>query len=169
MTSFKIGWYLLYTRPKYEKKVASQLAAKQANFYLPMFNTVKNYCDRVKKVSMPLFPSYVFIHLEKAQDYFTGLNTDGVLHYVRFGNEVARVADPVIEDLKLLAEHGGELEVSFSEFQKGQTLAISEGPLAGLTCEMIQYKRKKHILVRVNLLNRNILLEMNTQQVLVSQ
>ena len=167
MSSFTAGWYLLYTRPKHERKVAEHLATQKLDYYLPMFTTVRNSSDRARIVSMPLFPSYVFIRLEKHFDYFAGLNTDGVLHYVRFGGKVARIADSVVKNLKLLVEHGGNLEVTSTEFKKGQILTISEGPLTGLTCEMVQYKRKKRILVRINLLERNILLEMPIEQVVM--
>lgn len=164
MSSFKAGWYVLYTMPRHERKVAEQLHERQLKYYLPMLRTVRNRSDRVKLVQVPMFPSYIFIYPEQLNDYFAGLNIDGVLQYVKFGGHVARVADSVIHDLKLVTEHGKNVEVSFSEFQRGETLTISEGPFAGMTCEMIRYKKEEKILVRLNLLQRNILMEVPASQ-----
>ena len=167
MSSFKTGWYLLYTRPNREKKISEQLSLRKVDHYLPTLNATRTYCDRVKVISLPLFPSYIFIHLDCINEYFESLNIDGVLNFVKFGGEVARVPDIVVEGLKRVVEHGEDIEVSFSEFRKGQPLTLSEGPLAGLQCEMVEYDSKERILVRINLLRRNILLRVASKKVIV--
>lgn len=169
MTSFKIGWYLLYTMPKHEKKVAEQLTDQRLTYYLPMLGTVSNRCGRMKRIQVPMFPSYVFIYLDHIKDYFASLNINGVLYYVKFGGNIARVADSIVANLKLLSEFGKNVEVSVSEFQQGQILTISEGPFSGMNCEMVQYKREERILVRLNLLQRNVLMEVPTSQLINMQ
>jgi len=159
MTSFNAGWYLLYTRPKQEKRVAESLADNHVSYYLPLQSATRVWADRVKVVRVPMFPSYVFVNLKSQAEYFEGLNADGVLQYVKFGGQNARVSDLVINDLKLVAEHGTNVEVSFSRFEQGQKLTIADGPFSGMHCEVIRYNNKDKILVRFDLLQRSILME----------
>jgi transcription antitermination factor NusG len=157
--AFNKGWHLLYTSSKQEKKVAEQLAARNINHYLPIVKTTRKWSDRIKTLNAPLFPSYLFIYLEQLEDYYNSLEAKGALHYVRFGTQIARVADSIVNDLKIVINKGQEIEVSYTEFNKGEILTISDGPLTGLNCEVVQYKSKEMILVRVNLLKRNVLAE----------
>ena len=57
-----MNWYVLYTKPKWEKKVAEQLQAMGIDCYCPLVMKERQWSDRKKKVEMPLFNSYVFVH-----------------------------------------------------------------------------------------------------------
>ena len=112
MASFRIGWYLLYTMPKQEKRVAKFLSEKRLNVYLPIMAAVTGRPHRIKNVQAPMFPSYIFIRLEKLHDYFDALNTDGVIYFVRFGGQIARVPDTIVDDLKFMVDCRKEIEIS---------------------------------------------------------
>jgi len=45
-------------------------------------------------------------------------------------------------------------------------MVIREGPLTGLTCEVVEHNCKQMLLVRVNLLQRNILVSMHAGKVM---
>jgi transcriptional antiterminator RfaH len=158
MNIFRSGWYLIYTKPRHEKKVHSQLSEMKIDSFLPTKKTLRNWHDRKKYVDEPLFPSYVFIYLSDMQKYYGGMDTDGALYYVRTGKEIARVGQSVIESIMLLTERAKDLEVSVSRFEPGRQLVISQGPLAGLSCEAVEYQNKQKLLVRVDLLKRNLLI-----------
>ncbi|GAA0557096.1 transcription termination/antitermination protein NusG [Chitinophaga japonensis] len=160
MSNFVSGWYLLYTKPRREKKVADRLSEESIMFYLPTVNILRNWNDRKKMVEAPLFPSYVFIYLQQLQDYYKGLDVEGVLQYVKFGKQIAKVSEDTVSNLKILISRGKYLEVSSDYFEPSKKLLIKEGPLSGLTCEVVQHKNREKILVRVNLLNRVILMDM---------
>lgn len=112
-------------------------------------------------VETPLFPSYVFVYIQKIQDYYISLGMEGALYYVRFGKQVARVDNTIIDNLKILLDKGKDMEVSTDYFKPTQKLLIRQGPFAGLSCEVVEYKDKKKILVRINLLNRCVLVDMS--------
>jgi transcriptional antiterminator RfaH len=158
--SFNKGWYLIYTNSKQERKVAGQIDKMKIEHYLPLVKIAREWSDRVKILDSPLFPSYLFVHLNQFKDYYQCLETQGALHFVRFGQKIARVADSVISDLRIIVDAGEKIEVSFSAFQKGETVSITDGPLAGLSCEIIQYNKREMILVRIELLQRSLLLEL---------
>lgn len=157
MNKFVPGWYLIYTRPKHEKKVAQQLKEKNILFFLPLVKTLRQWHDRKKLLEMPVFPSYVFVYLEQAEDFYKGLDSEGVLCYVRFGKEIARVRPDIVSNLILIVKSDDTVEAIDEFFKPGQKVLICQGALAGLTCEVVEHFNKQKILVRVDILNRNVL------------
>lgn len=151
------GWYVIYTRPKSERKIKLHLTKAEIPVFLPMMKTIRQWHDRKKSVEVPLFPSYVFVYLDNMQHYFESLGADGCLYYVKTGKKMARVSDEIIHNIRLLVNEDAEMEVTDQYFHPGQKLVIGEGPLTGLSCEMVQYNGNRRILVRLNLLNRNIM------------
>ena len=57
-------WYVIYTKPRNEKKVAERLQQIGITVYCPMITMIKQWSDRKKKVQIPLLNSYVFVCLE---------------------------------------------------------------------------------------------------------
>ena len=55
------NWYVLYTKPRNEKKVTAQLQALGIKAYCPMIVTKNQWSDRLKKVETPLISSCIFI------------------------------------------------------------------------------------------------------------
>jgi transcriptional antiterminator RfaH len=166
MKNFANGWYLLYTRPRHERKLADHLSFLKLDYFLPTVKTLRTWHDRKKLIEMPLFPSYVFVNLKDMQGYYDALHADGALYYVKYGKEVARVNESVISNIQLVVAGGQDIEVSTDYFRAGQKLVISEGALTGLNCEMIEYKGTMKILVRVNLVHRSILVTVPSESLI---
>ncbi|MEP2237757.1 MAG: transcription termination/antitermination NusG family protein [Maribacter sp.] len=61
------NWYVLYVKPKNEKKVAERLSAHQVDVYCPMIKEVKQWSDRKKTIEVPLFSSYVFVNISECE------------------------------------------------------------------------------------------------------
>lgn len=160
MNIFSEGWYLIYTKPKHEKKVVEQLAKFEIENFLPTTKSVRKWCDRKKVITAPLFPSYVFVKLNNLKNYFTSLEVEGVLYFVRSGKEIAKVYDDIVYRLKLLVHHCKEIEVSSERILPGKKMVITEGPFTGFHCEVVEHMGNKKMLVRVDLLHRNILLKL---------
>ena len=158
MSSFKDGWYVIYTKPRHEKKVASKLTETGIDNFLPTIRKVRKWNDRNKCIDEPLFPSYIFVFLNDMQGFYTGMDTEGVLNYVRVGKQIARVSEAIVKNIQLVTNQAKDVEVSDKYFQPGQHLVISQGALTGLSCEIIQFNGNKKVLVRIDLLQRNILL-----------
>jgi transcription antitermination factor NusG len=161
MRVFNAGWYLIYTKPRHEKKVHAHLTEKNIDAFLPTTKKLKVWHDRKKYVDEPLFPSYVFIYLNSMQHYYEGIDAAGSLYYVKKGKEIARVSDTVFNNMRLATNQAKEIEVSDIRFQPGRRLVIGKGALAGLSCEVVQCNGKNKLLVRVDLLQRNILITLS--------
>ena len=57
-------WFVLYTKPQFELKVAQSLESMGIQAYCPVFKQIKQYSDRKKKVEKPLLQSYVLVKLD---------------------------------------------------------------------------------------------------------
>ena len=58
-----LRWFALYTRHRFEKKVAARLEDKGIESFLPLHTVLRQWSDRRKKVEEPLFNCYVFVHI----------------------------------------------------------------------------------------------------------
>ncbi|MBD0288812.1 MAG: UpxY family transcription antiterminator [Flavisolibacter sp.] len=160
MIQFCPGWYVVYTKPRHEKKVANELSSLKVTSFLPTVKRLRLWSDRKKYIDTPLFPSYVFVNLLNDQCYYNTLDIHGLLHYVRTGKEIARVHESVIESIRLIVSNKEScIEVSSEYLQPGRKLCIKEGPFTGFCCEVIYYKGKQKVVVRLELLQRNILVD----------
>src|SRR4051812_19040982 len=101
MKEFNTGWYLIYTRPRHEKKVHARLSELKIKSFLPTHKILRNWQDRRKYIEVPLFPSYVFVYLDDIRNYYVGMDMDGSLYYVRSGKEIARVDDATVNNIRL--------------------------------------------------------------------
>ena len=67
LISMKKKWFVVYTKPHQELKVADQLSSMGIINYCPTITLMKQYSDRKKKVIKPLLSSYVLVKLEENQ------------------------------------------------------------------------------------------------------
>ena len=168
MAFFKMGWYLIYTRARQERKVRKELNDLAIPSFLPETQTVKKWHDRLKKVTVPLFPSYVFLNLDSLKNYYLAMGVSGFVTYVKFGKHLAIAKDETIEDIRLLVESSAEVGIFNGYYKRGQMVRIENGPLAGRTYEVVEHKNKNAIILRINLLNQFVLASLSPTDVILS-
>ena len=167
MSKLVPGWHVIYTKPKHEKKVHDRLTGINIKSFLPTVKKLKTWSDRRKYTDTPLFPSYLFIYLDDLGNYFRTLDTDGCLYYIKTGGVPSRISDSVINSIMLSTSNYAEMEVSTQKFEKGNQLVIKQGVLTGVQCEMVEYDQNQKLLIRVDLLNRNILVSVPEEDVML--
>jgi transcription antitermination factor NusG len=162
MSTLKAGWYVIYTKPRHEKKIAEYLKRSELEYFLPLIKKLRTLQGRKKIVQLPLFPSYVFIKLDTLQHYFDTLHIPGVLYYVRNGGSVAQVNEIIIQKLQRLILNNAyeNIEVSSEHFSKSNIINIQTGPFKGFLCEIIKHNGRFKVLVRIELLQRNLIVDL---------
>lgn len=155
------NWYLIYTKPRHEKKVAIQLENKGVMHILPTTSVVRQWHDRKKIITEPLFPSYIFTFIRDSQEFYDVSDMDGVLKYIKFGKEIAVVSPLTIQNLQILLSGDNKMEVVDTTFQRGQHVIITSGPLCGIQGEIVAYKGCQKVLVRISIIMRHILLDVS--------
>lgn len=162
METAKTGWFVIYTKPRHEKKVAQYLKHLNFEYFLPTITRLKVLPKKKKHVTSPLFPSYIFVKPNSVQRYIESMQLPGVLYYVKTGNQIAKVSEATIAKLQNLdrKNYHEDIEVSTEYFDKGKIINIEAGPFKGFDCEVIEHKGKYKVLVRLELLQRNIIVDL---------
>ena len=124
------NWLVIYTKPRNEKKVAERLEQEGFEAYCPLIQTMRQWSDRKKKVSVPMFPSYVFVHISE-KERLEIVKVPGVMNFIFWQGRPAIVRDEEIESVRHIEEKGQNVEVSALQVEKGQLITIPSGPLKG--------------------------------------
>ena len=125
-----MNWYALYTKPRWEKKVAQDLEKQGFKTYCPEITEVRQWSDRKKKVTTPLFKSYVFVFLEE-KDRSKVFDTPGVVQYLFWLGKPAIVRDEEINTIKSWLEDESVEEIRINHLTPGDKLTIANGSFKG--------------------------------------
>ena len=139
------NWYVLYTKPRNEKKSTERLTKSGFEIYCPLIRTLKQWSDRKKHVSVPMFPSYIFVQIDEAERKDV-LRDQGVLNYVFWLGKPAMIRDNEIEAIKKIENQGSEIRVKGGKPEKGQMVEIPEGPFKGMIGKVDKVDRTKVLL-----------------------
>ena len=141
-------WYAVRTRTKSEKWVIQQLAKKGVEGWIPLKWSVRKYPGRVRKTQVPLIHGYAFVHIGRT-DYIKVLEVDGVFEFVRFANEIPTIPDEQIELLKYVTGESMDVLMTDQALERGDRIEIIGGELTGLTGELVEFKGKHRVLMRM--------------------
>jgi len=141
-------WYALYTRPRHEKKVYDQLKEKHIEAFLPMVEKVRQWKDRKKRIQVPLFTSYVFVHTE-LKDRFAALETHGVVRMVSFGGVPAAIPDWQIEQLRRVIEHPDTLQLE-NYLREGDWVEVIDGPFKGIKGRLRELRGETRVVINID-------------------
>ncbi len=151
-------WFILYTRPKQEIKVAEQLREMNISCFCPTVTIFKQYSDRKKKILKPLLPSYVFVFIEegKRNNVFS---VYGIVRYMFWLGKPATVRQSEIELMKQYL-NGIYQSVSLTKFTRGQLYKISEGVFSGKIGKVVETQKNK-IKLELQSLGMTVTLRLN--------
>jgi transcription antitermination factor NusG len=152
------GWYALHTRYQHEKVVAQILAHKQFDVYLPLYEAIHHWRDRNRRLSLPLFPCYLFIRggLERQLDVLT---TPGIIGWVGSGLPSAIPAGEM-EAVRRVAERIDKVE-PHPYLACGDRVRVRTGPLAGIEGVLIRKKGFIRLVLSVQILQSSAAVEVD--------
>src|SRR5271170_2919435 len=62
------NWFATFTLPQNEKSVLRQLDLRKVESFLPTYETIRVWRNRQRKrVTLPLFPTYLFVRIHRAE------------------------------------------------------------------------------------------------------
>lgn len=122
------NWYAVYTKPRWEKKIASLLGAKGIEYYCPLNKVVKQWSDRKKIVLEPLFKSYVFVHIEEKRKWEI-LKIDGIVNYVHWLGKPAKIKESEIDVVRKFLNEFENVEVAETVSPLNSKVMIKQGAL----------------------------------------
>lgn len=137
-------WYVVYTKPRWEKKIAQKLTENNIENYCPLNKLLKQWSDRKKIVLEPLFKGYVFIKIDEDKKWDVK-KIDGIINYVHWLGKPAKVRDTDIETIKRFLEEFENIDVEDNVHSVGKNVIIKKGIFMnykGIVLEVIGNKIK---------------------------
>lgn len=122
------NWYAVYTKPRWEKKVADMLTARNVTNYCPLNKVIRQWSDRKKTIYQPLFTSYVFV--QAFENQLSPLHeVPGVLSLVHWLRRPAIIKNEEIESIRQFLHEHENVCLTTTNIAIHDRIMITEGPL----------------------------------------
>ena len=151
------SWYLVYTKPRQEEVALTNLVRQGYGAYLPRARQARKRHGRRAMVVEPLFPRYLFIHLDTHTDNWGPIrSTLGVASLVRFGQEPARIPDELVDFLKAREGEAGLHEWAEQDYRAGDRVRVAEGAFRGYEGILLARNSRERVVVLLDILGRQV-------------
>lgn len=137
-------WYVLYTKPRHEKKVVERLKEGGYTVYCPLQKVFRHWSDRTKVVEQPLFKSYVFIQIEDQyrDEVFA---YPGTVRYLFWLNRPAQVSQAEINTIQKWLGDYNHADIDISDIIPGNFVRITSGQFSGQEAVLIDRRSSKAV------------------------
>jgi len=149
MEEVKKKWLVVYTKPRWEKKVHLSLVKIGIEAYCPLNKVRRKWSDRTKTIEEPLFKSYVFVKVEDTA--MTEVRyVDGVLNYVYWNGKPAIVREEEIIEIKKFMSEYEDVQVVNIELKPADEVVLNTGVMMGATGRVIRVMGNNTVEVRID-------------------
>lgn len=135
-------WYAVYTKARWEKKVAELLTRKRIENYCPLNPVERQWSDRRKVIAEPLFRSYVFVRIPESRKWVVR-ETEGIINFVYWLGKPAVIADHEIELIKRFLREYKDVTVEQFPLRQDDLVEIKSGPLMNQRGRIIEVGKNK--------------------------
>jgi transcriptional antiterminator RfaH len=125
-------WYVARTKARLELRAEVHLRRQGFEVYLPQYSRPRRHAGRTDVVRSPLFPRYLFLHMDLSRSRWHSINsTVGVHSLLCHGGMPAAVPEGVVEELRARESGDGLVSLrSLTVLERGKRLRIVGGPLS---------------------------------------
>jgi transcription antitermination factor NusG len=135
------NWYAVYTRPRWEKKVARQLEQKGIEHYCPLNRVQRQWSDRKKIIFEPLFSAYVFVRIDEAQ-HIPVRQINGVMNFVYWLKRPAVIQDEEIDVIKRFLKEYQHVRLERIAVNVNDQVKVISGPLMERIGNVLEIRNK---------------------------
>jgi transcription antitermination factor NusG len=160
-----LRWYAVSTRSRQEKVAAGVLEAAGVDHFLPLHTEKRKWSDRMQTVSLPLFPGYLFVHIDIAgPSKLVVQKTPGIVRLV--GDQTGPLAIPEAEIENIQSLVAGELEVTPYPFlSEGDRVRVIRGPLLGMEGTLVRLGTKTQIVISIQIIHRSLAVTISARDI----
>lgn len=148
-------WYAVQTQPRREALARLHLERQGFASFCPLRRKIRRSGNRHVEEMAPLFPGYLFVALDLANDQWRSVNgTIGVMRLVAFGagGSPAPLVPGFVEHLAKLGDMGG----GFGDgLKKGDRIRIMGGPFDELCGILESASDQERVTVLLSLLGKD--------------
>jgi len=142
----KMNWYVVYTKPKWEKKVAERLNEIGVVTYCPLVTKLSQWSDRKKKIQVPLFNSYIFVQIDEKNRNVI-FEVSGAIRYLFWLGKPAIVKEKEIQIIQNWLNVPETFEVMVDQWQRGDKIVLETGPFMSQSAIVQEVKHNHYVLV----------------------
>src|ERR1039458_716204 len=156
-------WWAVYTRHQHEKVVADMLAAKGFEVFLPLYESTRRWKDRIKVLSLPLFPCYLFVRggLDRRLQV---VSTPGIHMILYRGEQVAIIPNREMEAIQRVVDSAFRVE-PFPLLKCGTRVRVAKGALEGVEGILTRKKNLFRLILSVDMLAQSVAVEVHASDV----
>ena len=158
-------WFVLQTKPRKEKVVLQQIEQKKIEVYSPFIEKIRIWSDRKKKIQVPLFSGYVFIHGNESERIKAITDTIGAMKYIYFQKRPAVVNDREIEIIKQALLSPEKISIEEKRIKKGDLIIVSHGLFKGMKGYVNEFRGKYKLTVNLEELSYSFNIILNSNEV----
>ena len=141
------NWYLVYTKPKCEKKVTALLTKRKIENFCPQNQKQIKHLRKSKLVNEPLFNSYVFVCIEK-ENLPPIKNIENVLNVVFWKGVPAIISEDEIDIIKNFVTDHKDIRIEKSRVNTEDFAKVVDPPSYTIDGNILTLKNTS---VKVNL------------------
>ena len=139
-------WYVVRTKPQHEIKSARILEDLGMEVYCPTVTEVRQWSDRKKKVTLPLFKSYLFVNLDNGNRNRV-YEAPGVLNFLYWLKKPAIAKREEIDAIKSWLNNDRLDGYEVENLKPGDEVEIKTGKMANKKAIIKEVGNKKLKLV----------------------
>lgn len=160
--STNVNWFLFYTYPKQEGSVHQMCQKLGITSYLPTHTVQRKWSDRVKSLTVPVFPNYIFVKTEQHK-LFEVKKSTRVVDYISYNNKPVTVSETEIDRIKTLTN--GKINVCADPLVPNNLVRVLNGPFTGLEGHYISQRGENKLAIKIECLNQYVTIEIDREDV----
>jgi len=145
--------------------VAEALNEKGVESFLPAFEEVHQWKDRKRRISIPLFPGYVFARLANSPaQRLLVLKTAGVVKILGNGDRIEAIPEHEIAAVYALVNAKVRC-FSHPFLRDGVRVRVRRGPLKDVEGYLLRIKNQTRLVISVTLISQSVAIEVDAPDV----
>ena len=121
------NWYIIYTKPKCEKKVGQSLLKRKIENFIPLNSKLVKDFRKRKFIYEPLFQSYVFVCIEEARIPLL-YRIESIVSLVYWKGKPAVVNPEEIEAIREFTTDHQDIKLEKTNVNVSHDLQTTDGP-----------------------------------------
>lgn len=161
-------WYAVHTKSRHEYKAHAGLMQKNLTSFLPEMEVWSKRKDRRKKITVPLFPGYLFVEADLDNETkLSILKTFGVVRILgkKDNTQPLPIPDEKISAIQRIIEKKVEM-FSIQYPREGEAARIIDGPFKGIEGTVVKSDPEKELFViSIDLMQRSVAIKLEGFQI----
>jgi transcription antitermination factor NusG len=156
-----VRWYALHTRARHEKAIEKRLREQGMETFLPTAIEVHRWSDRKKKVEVPVFSCYVFVHCAlNSEDRMRVYQIESVHGFVGSRGTSLPIPDEQIEALRrVVTQNAPWREYPF--LKAGQRVRVRGGAMDGVEGVFVSENGDHSLIISIDAIQRSMVVRID--------